>query len=57
MRERAAMIGGKLTLWTSPNSGTELELKVPRSRAYRGPAHRRSWLLARLSIAEGGREL
>ena len=34
MRERAAMIGGKLTLWTSPDSGTEIELTIPASFAY-----------------------
>jgi len=34
MRERAKLIGGKLTLWSRRNSGTVLELVVPAVRAY-----------------------
>lgn len=34
MRERSKLIGGKLTLWSRPDSGTEIELIVPGSRAY-----------------------
>lgn len=34
MRERAKLIGGKLTLWTRLNAGTEIELTVPATRAY-----------------------
>jgi len=56
MRERAAMIGGKLTLWTSPNSGTELDLKVPGSRAYGASPRRRSWFFAPLSTVGHERE-
>jgi signal transduction histidine kinase/ligand-binding sensor domain-containing protein len=56
MRERAEMIGGKLALWTSPNSGTELELKIPALRAYRASPRRRSWLLERFSTVGGERE-
>ncbi|MBV8456439.1 MAG: hypothetical protein JO122_07465 [Acetobacteraceae bacterium] len=56
MRERAEMIGGKLTLWTSPNSGTELELKIPGSRAYRASERRRPSLLERLSTIGAERE-
>jgi signal transduction histidine kinase len=54
MRERAQMIGGKLTLWTSPDSGTEIELTVPGSRAYRASLRRRSWF-DRLSAVRGER--
>jgi signal transduction histidine kinase/ligand-binding sensor domain-containing protein len=39
MRERAALAGGKLTLWSAPNAGMEVELVIPASRAY--PAARR----------------
>jgi signal transduction histidine kinase/ligand-binding sensor domain-containing protein len=39
MRERAAVAGGKLTLWSAPNAGMEVELIVPASRAY--PSARR----------------
>jgi signal transduction histidine kinase len=41
MRERAKKIGGKLDLWSRPGSGTEVELTVPASTAYRSP-HRKS---------------
>ena len=34
MRERTKLIGGKLTLWSRRDSGTEVELIVPGSRAY-----------------------
>ncbi|HWF98000.1 MAG TPA: two-component regulator propeller domain-containing protein [Steroidobacteraceae bacterium] len=45
MRERAALAGGKLTLWSAPNAGMEVELIIPASRAYpsarrREPPHR-----------------
>ncbi|MFI4886912.1 MAG: two-component regulator propeller domain-containing protein [Steroidobacterales bacterium] len=39
MRERAALTGGKLTLWSAPNAGMEVELVIPASRAY--PSARR----------------
>jgi hypothetical protein len=39
MRERAALAGGKLTLWSAPDAGMEVELIIPASRAY--PAARR----------------
>ena len=39
MRERAALAGGKLTLWSAPNAGMEVELVIPASRAY--PSARR----------------
>jgi signal transduction histidine kinase len=34
MRERARLVGGKLIFWSKPDSGTEIELTVPASRAY-----------------------
>jgi len=34
MRERAKMIGGRLEVWSGPESGTEIELSVPASNAY-----------------------
>jgi signal transduction histidine kinase len=34
MRERAKLIGGKLTFWSRLDAGTEVELRVPAVRAY-----------------------
>jgi len=46
MRERANSIGAKLDLWSRPESGTEVELTVPATTAYRSlrskPADSRS---------------
>jgi ligand-binding sensor domain-containing protein/signal transduction histidine kinase len=45
MRERAKLLGGKLAVWSELDSGTEVELKIPASRAYeRSTGRRRSWL-------------
>jgi signal transduction histidine kinase len=50
MRERAKLLGGKLAVWSELDSGTELELRIPASRAYEtSPARRRSWLTEKLS--------
>jgi signal transduction histidine kinase len=42
MRERAKLMGGKLTVWTAAQSGTEIELIIPAAHAYAAPP-RRSW--------------
>jgi signal transduction histidine kinase len=34
MRERAEVVGGKLTVWSAQGLGTEVDLTVPASRAY-----------------------
>jgi len=34
MRERAAVIGGKLTVWSALDAGTEIDLTVPAANAY-----------------------
>jgi signal transduction histidine kinase len=53
MRERAKLMGGKLAVWSELDSGTEVELKIPASRAYETPpARRRSWLAEKLSGKE-----
>ena len=50
MRERAKLMGGKLAVWSELDSGTEVELKIPASRAYAtAPGRRRSWLAEKLS--------
>lgn len=36
MRERAARIGGKLSLWSAPGAGTEIDLSIPAWKAYAG---------------------
>jgi signal transduction histidine kinase/ligand-binding sensor domain-containing protein len=38
MRERANLIGGKLTVWSEVDSGTEVELSIPASHAYEKPS-------------------
>jgi len=43
MRERATLIGGKLTVWSEVEAGTEVELCVPGGKAY-ATVRRRSWL-------------
>jgi ligand-binding sensor domain-containing protein/signal transduction histidine kinase len=34
MRERAELVGGKLVIWSELESGSEVELSIPASRAY-----------------------
>ncbi len=48
MRERAKLMGGKLTIWTAAESGTEIELIVPAARAY-AASPRRSWFAEKFS--------
>jgi len=54
MRERAERVGGQLAIISGPGAGTEIELRVPAARAYRGilveSAWRRLWrsILSRL---------
>ena len=47
MRERAERIGGQLDIISGPEAGTEIELKVPASKAYSGilaePPWQRLW--------------
>ena len=50
LRERAKLIGGTLTVWTAPGSGTEIELSVPSFRAYAAsPSPWRSWFTEKFS--------
>ena len=50
MRERAKLMGGNLTVWSDLDSGTEVELRIPASRAYETfTVRRRSWLTEKLS--------
>ncbi len=43
MRERANAIGGKLVVWSEPQAGTEVELRIPADVAYTRAA-KRFWL-------------
>jgi signal transduction histidine kinase len=50
MRERARLIGGKLTIWTAAESGTEIEFTLLAGRAYAAsPATRLVGLLRRFA--------
>ncbi len=53
MHERAKLMGGKLIVWSELDAGTEVELKIPGSRAYETFSSRsRSWLAEKLSGKE-----
>jgi signal transduction histidine kinase len=43
MRERAKVAGGELAIWSQVDSGTEIELTIPASRAYTTSARRFWW--------------
>jgi signal transduction histidine kinase len=50
MSERAKLVGGKLTVWSAPDSGTEIELSVPAVHAYSASsAPWRSWFTEKFS--------
>ena len=51
MRERAEVVGGKLTVWSELESGTEVELTVPAANAY-AAVPRSSWWSQRFSGKE-----
>ncbi len=53
MRERATLIGGKLTIWSEVDAGTEVELRLPSSIAYVA-ARNRSWLSQALAVKTKG---
>jgi signal transduction histidine kinase len=49
MRERAKLLGGKLSIWTGLAAGTEIELTLPGDRVYATtPSRSLAWLLRRL---------
>jgi signal transduction histidine kinase len=37
MRERATLVGGKLTIWSEVDAGTEVEVRLPGEVAYLTP--------------------
>jgi signal transduction histidine kinase len=52
MRERAKQVGGKLEIWSRPGAGTEIDLSVAASIAYRVAAGRTLLRLFRRKQAE-----
>jgi signal transduction histidine kinase/ligand-binding sensor domain-containing protein len=53
MRERAKLVGGKLTIWTELDSGTEIELNIPGARAYE-KSTRPFWYFGKRSATDTG---
>ena len=51
MRERAKLVGGKLTIWTELDGGTEIELNIPGARAYM-KSTRNFWYFGKRSATE-----
>ena len=51
MRERAKLVGGKLTIWTEADGGTEIELNIPGAKAYVKSA-RPFWRFGKTSATE-----
>jgi len=50
MHERADLMGGKLAVWSELDAGTEIDLRIPASRAYQTSSSRaRSWLAEKLA--------
>ena len=43
MRERARLVGGKLTVWTGLGTGTEIDVSVPAAHAYASFAPTTGW--------------
>ena len=43
MQERANAIASKVSIWSRPGSGTEVELCIPASVAYAAPAPPKRW--------------
>ena len=55
MRERATKIGGQMQIWSRPEAGTEVELSVPGSKAYRTSRSRSAWTLLLRAVRGGNR--
>ena len=51
MKERAKLVGGKLMIWSEVNSGTEIDLTIPASRAYAKPT-RGFWQFGKRSATD-----
>lgn len=49
------LIGGKLTVWSELDSGTEVELSIPANRAYTAPDGERMRLTVKFLAKLSGR--
>ena len=56
MHERAELAGGKLTMRSVEDEGTEVDFKVPGARAYARPPAARSWLPLRKAASTASGE-
>jgi signal transduction histidine kinase/ligand-binding sensor domain-containing protein len=52
MRERANLIGGKLTVWSELHVGTEVELSVPAPRAYTAASDEQAMSVTKKALAK-----
>jgi signal transduction histidine kinase len=55
MRERAHKIGAKVAMWSRPEAGTEIELRVPAAIAYLHQRRHPMWQWLRAAVRGGGR--
>jgi signal transduction histidine kinase len=53
MRERANKIGAKIAMWSRPEAGTEVELRIPGAVAYLGEKRNSLWRLIRVGMRGG----
>jgi hypothetical protein len=56
MRERAELAGGKLTVWSRPDTGTEVDVTIPGGAAYGTAIQGRSWLARKMFGSSGARD-
>ena len=53
MRERAKLMGAKLTVWSEVDAGTEVELRIPASTAFTTGRKSSWWSQAFTAKAKG----
>jgi signal transduction histidine kinase len=58
MRERAAKLGGQIDIWSRPNAGAEIDLRIPAAAAYvtKRKRGKLGWLRAVTTDSEGADE-
>jgi signal transduction histidine kinase/ligand-binding sensor domain-containing protein len=55
MRERAHKIGAKVAMWSRPEAGTEIELRIPAAIAYLHQRRHPMWQWLHAAVRGGGR--